>query len=118
MVNSNKRKGTTWESNVRDFLNSCGNDAHRVAQAGEDVGDVFLNGEFTLQCKDVARADYSGWLRSAKKQAEAASRKWGVVVHKRRQKGVGDGYVVMDLDTFAEISITLKVLGQLAREKR
>lgn len=118
MANANKRKGTLWESNVREFLNSSGNDAHRVAQAGEDVGDVFLNSEFTLQCKDVAASRYAEWLRSAKEQAVAAGRRWGIVVHKRRQKGAGDGYVVMDLDTFAEIVLELKVAKQLAREKK
>jgi len=118
MVNANKVKGTRWESAVRDFFLSGGNDAHRVAQAGEDMGDVFLNSHFSVQCKDVAASNYSKWVTDAKAQAKAAGRLFGVVIHKRRQRSVGDSYVVMDLDTFDSLALRLKVLEMLVRERK
>lgn len=118
MPNSNKAKGTRWESAVRNFFHFTANDAFRAAQAGEDVGDILLNGAFSVQCKDVAASNYSKWVSDAKKQAKAAGMRWGVVVHKRRQKPTNDGYVVMDLSTFADIALRLKVAEQLVRERK
>jgi hypothetical protein len=110
MPNANKAKGTRFESAVRDFINSVGvNRATRVAQAGEDVGDVHVNGMFALQCKDVTASNYSKWIVDAKEQARAAKVPFSAVVHKRRQRKVGEAYVVMDLDTFTDIAARLEI---------
>ena len=116
MPNANKNKGTRWESAVRDLLNFDGNDAYRIAQAGEDQGDILLNGLFSLQCKDVAASNYSKWVKDTQEQARAAGVPFGVVVHKRRQRPANDGYVVMDLDTFSSIAMRLKVTDALRRD--
>ena len=116
MPNSNKRKGTRWESAVRDYLNSSGQAAHRIAQAGDDVSDVHLNGSWALQCKDVAQQRYTAWVPAAERQADAAGLKYSAVVHKRRNLSVGEALVVMTLDQFADITNELRVAGMLARE--
>jgi len=116
MPNSNKAKGTRWESAVRDFLNSSGQSAHRIAQAGADQGDVHLNGLWSIQCKDVAQQRYAEWVPAAERQADAAGLKYSAVVHKRRNLSVGEALVVMTLDQFADITNELRVAGMLARE--
>ena len=118
MPNANKRKGTAWESAVRDFINSVRvNRATRVAQAGADEGDVHVNGMFALQCKDVAASNYSKWVKDAAEQAKAARLPFSAVVHKRRQRKVGEAYVVMSLDTFTDIAARLEVARMMRGSK-
>lgn len=116
MTNANKAKGTRYESAVRDYFNSTGQAAHRLSQAGADVGDVHLNGSWALQCKDVAQQRYKEWVDAVDDQRLAAGLRFGVVVHKRRNAPVGDGLVVMSLDTFSEVTNRLLVAELLARE--
>ncbi len=118
MPNSNKAKGTRFESAVRDYFNSTGQAAHRIAQAGDDVGDVHLNGMWAIQCKDVAQQRYAEWVPEAERQAAHAGLKYSVVVHKRRNLSVGEALVVMTLDQFSEMTNELRVAGMLAREAR
>ena len=115
-MNPNKARGTRWESAVRDFLNSTGQDAHRVAQAGADVSDVHLNGLWALQCKDQAQQRYAEWIPAAEQQAANAGLPLSVVVHKRRNRPVGEALVVMSLDQFADLSNRLRVSELLARQ--
>ncbi len=117
-MNSNKAKGTRWESAVRDYLNSTGQSAHRLAQAGDDVGDVHLNGMWSIQCKDVAQQRYAEWVPEAERQSDRAGLKYSAVVHKRRNLSAGEALVVMTLDQFSEITNELRVAGMLAREGR
>ena len=118
MTNVNKRKGTAWESAVRDYLNSVRvNRANRVAQAGEDVGDIHLNGMWALQCKDHAQARYKDWINEAAEQAKAARLPFSAVVHKRRQRKAGEAYVVMSLDTFTDIAARLEIARMMRGSK-
>jgi hypothetical protein len=117
MPNSNKRKGTRWESAVRDYLNSSGQAAHRIAQAGDDVSDVHLNGSWALQCKDVAQQRYAEWVPAAEKQAANAGLQNSAVVHKRRNLSVGEALVVMTLDQFTDLTNQLRVAEMLGRQR-
>ena len=110
MSSANKRKGTRWESAVRDWFLARRQKAHRPAQTGAlDVGDVHVDGMFVIQAKDAGQARYSEWVQSAKDQAANAGMPFGVVVHKRRQRGTADAYVVTDLDTFGSIMRRLAI---------
>ena len=117
MPNNNKRKGTAWESKVRDYLNSTGQAAHRIAQSGADQGDVHLNGLWSIQCKDVAQQRYAEWVPAAERQADAAGLKYSAVVHKRRNLSVGEALVVMTLDQFADLTNQLRVAEMLGRQR-
>lgn len=118
MSNPNKAKGTRWESSVRDYFNSTGQSATRVAQAGADVSDVHLNGLFALQCKDVAQQRYNDWVPAAEVQAKNAGLYYSAVVHKKRGQAVGDATVVMSLDAFADLTNRLRVAELLVRDTR
>jgi hypothetical protein len=117
MPNNNKRKGTAWESKVRDYLNSTGQAAHRIAQSGADQGDVHLNGLWSIQCKDVAQQRYAEWVPAAERQADAAGLKYSAVVHKRRNLSAGEALVVMTLDQFADLTNQLRVAEMLGRQR-
>ena len=116
--NPNKAKGTRWESAVRDYFNSSGQSAHRIAQAGADVGDVHLNGTWCIQCKDVAQQRYKDWIEDVDDQRLSAGLHFGAVIHKRRNAPVGDALVVMTLDTFSELTNRLRVAELLVRDTR
>jgi len=110
MSNANKRKGTRFESAVRNWLLDRRSKAWRPAQTGhKDEGDVHVDGMVALQCKDAAQQRYSQWVDDANDQAVNAGLPYGAVVHKRRGKPVGESLVVLDLDTFHTIQRRLRV---------
>jgi len=109
MSNANKQKGTRWESAVRDYFNSTGQAAHRIAQAGDDEGDVHVNGAWCIQCKDVAKPQYAKWVDDVEDQRLAAGLRFGAVIHKKRNAPVGDALVVMTLDQFSELTNRLRI---------
>ena len=118
MSNPNKRKGTAWESEVRDYLNAelgkldesgrvldpfDSENARRPAQEGAaDIGDVHAV-PFILECKNVAKVDLPGFIRQANTEAGNAGFPFGAVVIKKRRGSVRDGYVAMDLATFSRL---------------
>lgn len=135
MANPNKAKGTSWESSVRDYLNSelglyvddwrdrdvvtpFRNPAdpmnvRRAAQEGvRDVGDIHA-APFVLEAKDVASKAVPTWLRQAKVEAKWAGMSYGVVVHKVRNANVRRGRVYIALRTWTHLRL---VLGLTARQ--
>ncbi len=117
MTNPNKTKGTRWESAVRDYLNSTGQSAHRIAQAGADLSDVHLNGMWALQCKDVAQQRYAEWVPAAEQQAANAGLMFSAVIHKRRNRPLGESLVVMTLDQFSDLTNRLRVADMTMKGK-
>ncbi len=115
MSNPSKAKGTRWESSVREFLNSTGQSAFRVAQAGADLSDVHLNGLWALQCKDATQQRYSEWVPAAGQQATNAGLTFSAVIHKRRNRPIGDALVVMTLDQFSDLTNRLRVAELMTR---
>jgi hypothetical protein len=99
-------------------LNSTGQSAHRIAQAGADVGDVHLNGTWALQCKDQAQQRYAEWVPAAERQAANAALSYSAVIHKKRNAPVGDALVVMTLDQFSDLTNRLRVAELLVRDTR
>lgn len=115
MSAANKAKGTRFESEVADYLQSQNVRAKRLPRTGvRDIGDAAfpLNGSGTvvLECKNRAAMDLPTYLAEAEKEAQAYEEKYpadgtamGVAVVKRRGKGVHQAYVVMPLDGFVEL---------------
>ena len=119
MSNKAKQKGTSFETLVKDYLNTVGfRDAHRTAlKSGADTGDIngIRNGltgtQVAIQCKNQKSHNLSGWLNDTVEQAARLEDGLPVLVVKRAGKGkaaVGDNYVVMRLDDLIRL---LKVGG-------
>ena len=101
-----KRKGTRWESAVRDYLQEFPllRHARRVAAQGRlDIGDVHV-WPFALQCKNRKTFDLASWVRDAEEQADRASYPYGVAIVKAPGKGTDRGYAVMSLSTFRRLA--------------
>ena len=99
MSSPNKRKGTAWESAIRDFANANGHKSFRPAPLGAgDVGDVHVDGLACVQAKDTSTHRFGEWLEDVEEQRQRAGLPFGVVVAKRRRHGVGEAYAVMTLE--------------------
>jgi hypothetical protein len=107
MSTPQKRKGTAFESAVRDYLNDAWHiPAYRPAQTGyRDVGDLHGVSPFILQCKNYANlADaLRDGVDGALVQRSNAGEKYGAAVIKRPRKPVADAYVVMPLSEFGQL---------------
>jgi hypothetical protein len=105
-VSANKAKGTRWEVQVRDYLNSRGFDTYRPAQEGfRDTGDLHGLPLFAVQCKDWR--DVTGAIREgidgARVQAGNRGEPFGVAIVKRARKPVAEAYAVLRLEDFASL---------------
>jgi hypothetical protein len=110
-MTTRKAKGTRFESAVRDHLRSLGIPAYRATQEGhDDTGDLHGVDPFILQAKDwqnVTAALREG-VDGAQRQARAAGRPFGAAVVKRARRSTGEAYVIMTLDTWADVLTSLR----------
>jgi len=105
MANPSKRKGTTWESAVVDYLRTHGQPyAERRALCGtSDKGDVSGVPGVMLECKAEKTVTLGAYADEVKVQTANAGASVGVAVVKRRNRGPADAYVLMSLSQFAEM---------------
>jgi Holliday junction resolvase len=103
MANLSKRKGTAWESQVVDYLRSHGQPhAERRALTGSaDKGDVSGIPGVMIECKAEKTVTLAAYADEVKVETANAGASVGVAIVKRRNRGPGDAYVVMNLDQFA-----------------
>ena len=114
MSQYNKAKGSRFEIDIEDYLNSHGVRARRLPRAGaKDIGDVAFEAkacDIVIEAKNVkdAASQMAQFLREAEVEASHYEDKFdtptlGVVITKTRQKGAGQARVVMELDTFISL---------------
>lgn len=123
-MSANKAKGTKWETAIvralaAFFRGRCGLAPRRVAQEGfNDTGDIHGIDPFIGQAKhwkDWQAAIREG-LDGAERQKVAAGRPYAVAFVKRVRKGVGGGYAVMTIETFARLLMRLRRAEALLSE--
>jgi hypothetical protein len=69
-----------------------------------DEGDIDLGScEITIEAKNVQKITLSSFSDEAAREARNAGGGYGVVVVKRRNKGVGQAYTVMRLEDFCDL---------------
>lgn len=102
-----KRKGSTAERHVADYLASRGVPCERIpAGATNDRGDLWVPViEFpTIDVKNHQTVRLAEWVDRAAEQAHNAGRYAGVVIHKRpRTTDVGRWYVTTSVDMFLQL---------------
>jgi hypothetical protein len=105
MANPSKRKGTAWESQVVAYFRAHGQHfAERRALTGSaDKGDVSGIPGVMIEAKAERQITLAAYADEVKVQTANAGASIGVAVVKRRNRGPGDAYVVMSLDTFAQL---------------
>lgn len=116
MSNPSRRRGTSFESAVRDYLNATGTFPGTVQRAplwgAADAGDLLNTGQVTFECKAVKTITLADFVDQAESESKNAGTRWGAAVIKRRQKSTKDAYVVMTLESFIDL------LGELPMEFR
>lgn len=124
MSAANKAKGTLFESQVCDYLQSVGIDAKRLPRTGvKDIGDASFplnipligNQHVVIEIKNRQSLDWPTFLEEAETEAghylekyPAVNETFPLVIAKRRMKGVHRSYVVQELDSYIEF---LKATG-------
>ena len=105
MTNPSKRKGTSFEVAVVDYLRDHGFPfAERRAQRGtNDAGDVAGVVGWVLEAKNCKLTELGPWMNEAKHEASNDGVARYAVIHKRRQHGTAEAFVSMPLRLFAEL---------------
>ena len=113
MSAANKAKGSLFESQVEEYLNTSGMKARRLPRAGaKDIGDVALELKSGLvivcELKNVKAVNMADFLRQADVEANNYESKYdkatvGVVVVKARQRSIGEARVTLTLDRLCDL---------------
>jgi len=105
-MSASKRKGTSWESAIVDYLREHGAPhAERRALGGtRDRGDIAGIPGVVIEAKSAAKTELGVWLAEAETERANDGANLGVVWHKRRGKASpGDGYATMDGATLVRL---------------
>lgn len=120
MSNRMKQKGTEWETAVVRYLQSRGLAAYRKAQTGmKDTADIGIhsNPDIALEAKNEKAYRFADYVEQAIKEAWHAGSPFGFAVVKRHGKGdAARGYVVTDLETFADLLLEIEELRATIEE--
>lgn len=112
MSAAGKARGSRFENDLERWLIDAGYEAQRLPRAGtKDIGDlhVRLKDEtyLVLEAKARKALALAEWVKEAEVEAAHHESRYGrestgVVVHKKRQAGIGDAYVTISLVEFME----------------
>jgi hypothetical protein len=98
--NAAKAKGTRYESEIRDFLNTLGFDVKRVVQMGRaDQGDLHGYPLHIIEAKSVKTIDLPSFVRQADREAVNAGEPFGVAFIKKVRGSTAEGYAVRSIAT-------------------
>jgi len=101
-----KRKGSQAERDVIAWLKANGFKYadRRLAGATLDKGDISGVPGVTIEIKNHAKMDLSGWLAELEIEMKNDGAWTGTVLHKRRNKGnVGEWYATMPAKIWLEL---------------
>lgn len=108
------RKGASFERDAADWLAArLGDDRidRRVKRGTNDTGDIGgirtpLGGRVVVEVKNQARMELAAWVDEAERERGNDDATVGVVLHKRRGRGVtrfGENYVTLTVEGFARL---------------
>lgn len=104
MANPSKRKGTSWEVQLVEFLNSEGVPCERRALKGKlDQGDVAGIPNTVLELKAAKELRLADWLKELAAEQRNANALFGYVVIKQRGKPADRAYVLTSMDVLLEL---------------
>lgn len=120
MAHPSAAKGKKYERDVLAYARDRGTDIERLRDTGvHDEGDFAVRtGQltFVLEAKAEKRMNLSGYLAEAEREAAVYSANRGgrptipAAVVKRPGYGIGRSYVVMELDTFLDLTDRIDML--------
>ena len=101
-----KAKGSAFERDVVAYLKANGHpyaERHYGAGRPDDVGDIDGIVGWTVECKAHKALALAEWADEAECERQHGRQRFAAVIAKRRCKPVAQSYVVMSLETFAEL---------------
>lgn len=113
-MSASKRKGTSWESAIVDFLRERGVPyAERRALAGtQDRGDIAGIPGVVIEAKSAARHEPAKWIDEAEAERVNDGAAVGVVWFKRRGKtSPGAGFVLMTGEQLVALLVAAGYVG-------
>lgn len=105
MVNRNKAKGTLHESATVRYLQTHGFERaeRRALAGGKDLGDVVNVPSCVVECKNAQAITLASWADETETERINANARFGVLVIKRRNKGIDKAYAVVPLSQMVEL---------------
>lgn len=109
MSNPSKRKGSKWETDIREYALDLGMDITRLSTNGSsDIGDLALRTigkHYVIEAKAARSIDLAGWVTEAAIEADNyatlnrldRSLVVPLVIAKRRMAAVSRAYVIQEL---------------------
>lgn len=100
MTTPSKRKGSSYEREVAEYLQSWGWPAERTrAGWSDDRGDL-AGVPFVVECKNQKQLNFPAWLDETIVETQNASFEFGFLIAKRRLKrDVGQHYFVQTVES-------------------
>jgi Holliday junction resolvase len=104
-MSKSKQKGTLFEREVAEFLQSTGHPLveRRTLSGKNDRGDLAGIPNWTLELKATKEISLSSAVDEARVEAINAQTMWYAAVIKRRRRGIGESYVVLPLALFTKL---------------
>lgn len=116
-ANANKAKGTRYEGEIRDYLNSIGFEVRRVVQMGSaDQGDLRGYPLHIIEAKSEQKMRLPEYVKQAEREADNAHQPFGVSFVKRTRASIADGYAVRSIATDARLIARLRDAEALLEE--
>ena len=97
-MSASRAKGTRWERELCEFFQAHGHPLveRRALRGTKDAGDLIFPG-YVMEAKNVREWRLNEWMTDAAKKA-IREKVWRyVVLIKRKQHGVRDGYAVLPI---------------------
>lgn len=112
-MSASKRKGTSFESSIVDYLRANGvpHAERRALNGARDRGDIAGVPGVVFEAKSAARLELAAWVDETECERKNDGAEYGVTVIKRRGRGsAGDGYAVLP---FAALLALLREAGYI-----
>jgi hypothetical protein len=106
-VSASQAKGTAWASALVTYLQSAGwpHAERRALLGANDRGDIAGIVGLVIEAKNAKAVTLAAWLDEARREATHAGDKGVVWFHRRGRSSPGDGFVLMDGETFVNLLI-------------
>lgn len=95
-----RARGTRFESEVAAYMRDHGfpNAERRALAGGQDKGDITGIAGLVVEAKSCKRIELAAWMDETHTETVNAKADLGILVIKRRGKGVARSYCVLELD--------------------
>jgi hypothetical protein len=118
MANKNKALGTSWETEVVNYLRQSGIPANRTGSATAEQGDIHA-GDWIIEAKHEKVIDLPGYLKQL--QAAVDRRPGGLgymsaVFVKNRRHSTGDGYAVMSVNNYRALMVFVMAMEAMMQD--